>query len=115
MAWTNKDQMAYVARRRAEGTIKRVTIDLTPDTAQEWEAYADHLGVPRATMVRQCIARCMDADGWHDPCAVDGPESSGAGLIDALCNAQAVPRPDVITSEDAPSPKRKRGRPRKSD
>jgi len=41
-----------------------VTVETKPDTKAEWKAYAESKNLPMGTMIRQCIARCMELDGW---------------------------------------------------
>lgn len=42
-----------------------ITIEMKPDDKAEWKAYAQSKGLPMGTMIRQCIARCMELDGWE--------------------------------------------------
>ena len=37
---------------------------VTEETKAEWKAYAQSQGLPMGTMIRKCIARCMEMDGW---------------------------------------------------
>lgn len=99
MAWTQADQMAYIAKRRADGTIIRVTVDVTQHTAQSWQAYADSKGLKRATMIRDCIARCMALDGYAD-----------AGELENVAPSTVQ---EVTRETEAENTKRKRGRPKK--
>ena len=53
-------------RHRERSGAKLVTIEVLPNDRAAIDAYAAALGLPRATMMRRCIARCMIADGY-DP------------------------------------------------
>lgn len=66
MAYDKAAQMAANARYREMCGIKQITIQVSPDDRAALDAYAAALGLPRATMMRRCIARCMIADGY-DP------------------------------------------------
>jgi len=47
-------------------------VAVTEETKSEWKAYAESQGLPLGTMIRQCIARCMQEDGWvYDPNQTD--------------------------------------------
>lgn len=61
-----KAQAAAKASYIARHNIKQARIEVDPDTMSAFDAYAAALGLPRATMMRRCIARCMIADGY-DP------------------------------------------------
>lgn len=39
-------------------------VELTESTKADWMAYAESQNLPLGTMIRQCIARCMEQDGW---------------------------------------------------
>ncbi|MBQ8536603.1 MAG: hypothetical protein IJ461_04280 [Clostridia bacterium] len=39
-------------------------VAVTEATKAEWKAYAQSKNLPMGTMIRQCIARCMELDGW---------------------------------------------------
>ncbi|WP_417405816.1 hypothetical protein [Hominenteromicrobium sp.] len=54
------------ARYRERRGVKQAQIQVTPEDMAALDAYAAALGLPRATMMRRCIARCMIADGY-DP------------------------------------------------
>ena len=41
-----------------------VQVAVTEETKAEWKAYAQSKNLPMGTMIRQCIARCMEMDGW---------------------------------------------------
>ena len=40
-------------------------VELTESTKADWMAYAESQNLPLGTMIRQCIARCMEQDGWE--------------------------------------------------
>ena len=50
--------------QRKENGQSYVRIDTQPETKAEWKAYAESKSLPMGTMIRQCIARCMEMDGW---------------------------------------------------
>ena len=50
--------------QRKENGQSYVRIDTQPETKAEWKAYAQSKNLPMGTMIRQCIARCMELDGW---------------------------------------------------
>lgn len=41
-----------------------VRVELTDETLAEWKMYAEKLGLPVGTMLRQCVKRCMEMDEW---------------------------------------------------
>ena len=50
--------------RRSHRKIE-ARIELTAATKADWQAYADSQNLPLSTMIRRCIARCMEQDGWQ--------------------------------------------------
>ena len=57
-------QKAWRQTQRKEKGQSYVRIDTLPETKAEWKAYAQSKNLPMGTMIRQCIARCMEMDGW---------------------------------------------------
>jgi len=57
-------QKAWRQAHRKENGQSYVRIDTMPETKAEWKAYAESQNLPMGTMIRQCIARCMELDGW---------------------------------------------------
>lgn len=109
MAWTKQDQMAYIAKRRTEGTILRVTVDVLADVERDWQAYAESKGMKRATMIRDCIRRCMELDGWTQ----HGANHPGADRTEPTASDPAQAETVAPGADTVDPVKRKRGRPRK--
>ena len=55
-------QREATRRYRASGKVQRIQLDMTGDDLEIWQAYADAIGMKRATMIRECVRRCMEAD-----------------------------------------------------
>lgn len=50
-------------RYRSEKTSS-VQIQLTIEDKNEWVAYAEHRGMPLATLIRETMKQSMQAHGW---------------------------------------------------
>jgi len=53
-------------RYRSEKTSS-VQIQLTIEDKNEWSAYAEHRGMPLATLIREAIKQSMQTHGWTYP------------------------------------------------
>lgn len=75
MPMTSTHKQWRKERREKEGQCY-VRIDTLPSTKAEWKAYADFKGLPMGTMIRQCIAQCMQQDGWtYQPPQEEEPQA----------------------------------------
>ena len=148
----NNARREAMKRYRATGKVQRIQLDMTGDALEVWQAYADSIGMKRASMIRDCVRRCMELDSWTHPGAnrTEPPASEpaqsetaepGADHVetvkrkrgrlrkvqavdmvadgmetDAHNNADAVGIvADTIGAYATTPPRRKRGRPRKSE
>lgn len=66
MAQTEAQKRAKAKYRATTGKGKRtnIVVELTLDDKAEWIAYAQSKDMGNATMIRDCVKRCMAADGW---------------------------------------------------
>lgn len=81
-------------RYRAKNGRAQINIELTPETRQRWQAYAQARGMSLTAVVRECVARCMAEDSF-------APEHAGEGRSDADTVSVAAPSAAV-----APPPAR---------
>jgi len=63
MAYSEKQKEA-TARYRAKVGRAQVCIDLNMCDRDTWKAYATAQGLTLPAMVRACVARCMQEDGY---------------------------------------------------
>ena len=63
MAYSEKQKEA-TARYRAKVGRAQVCVDLNMHDRDAWKAYATAQGLTLPAMVRACVARCMQADGY---------------------------------------------------
>lgn len=101
---------------RQSGALHGVRLDLTQADADAWQAYADSIGIKRATMIRQCVRRCMIADGWTgaDAPAPDEHAPRAPVLVEPIKRKPGRPRKVQPETDAQQQPKRGRGRPRKT-
>lgn len=78
MAYSEKQKEA-TARYRAKVGRAQVCIDLNMHDRDIWKAYADAQGLTLPAMVRACVARCMQADGYT--AVADGGTAAPDGYV----------------------------------
>ena len=79
-------------RYRAKNGRAQVNIELTPETRQRWQAYAQARGMSLTAVVRECVARCMAEDSFAPEHAGEGRSDADAAAV-AASPAAGAPRP----------------------
>ena len=72
-------------RYRAKNGRAQINIELTPETRQHWQAYAQARGMSLTAVVRECVARCMAEDSFAP--------GDHAGMRHSDTGAVSVPAP----------------------
>lgn len=120
MPWTKEDQIKLNSERFKSGKVKRVAIDLIASDYEKWQLYANDIGMKYATMIRNCVMRCMLEDGYISQDDItNNYESEKAQEHNSSKTIEkrkpGRPRKNPIEADTIEKPKRGRGRPRKNN